>query len=124
MIETPYEGTFFGALDLGGDALLAYGLRGNAWRSGDAGESWEPVELGQPNSITSSLSLANGALLLADEGGRLLRSDDGGQSFVPLPTTAGAGLTGMIETRDGALVLSGARGLVRVESGAIALGAE
>lgn len=124
VIETPYEGTFFGALDLRGNALLAYGLRGNAWRSGDAGESWEPLKMGQPNSITSSLSLANGALLLADEGGRLLRSNDGGQHFVLLPTEAGTSITGMVETRDGVLVLSGAHGLVRVEADAIALGAE
>lgn len=124
VIETPYEGTFFGALELRGDALLAYGLRGNAWRSDDAGASWEQVELGQPNTVTTSLQLADGALLLADEGGRLLRSDNAGRSFVSLPVSGGTGITGMTETADGALVLSGARGLARIESSAIALGAE
>lgn len=124
LIETPYEGTFFGALDLPGDGLLAYGLRGNAWRSDDGGESWGPVDMDQPNSITASLRLAHGALLLADEGGRLLRSNDGGQRFSVLPAKVGFSITGMAETYDGALVLSGPRGLVRVEADVIARRAE
>lgn len=123
-IRTPYAGTFFGALELGGDALLAYGLRGNVWRSGDGGASWQQVEVGQPVTLSAAWRLQGGALLLADEGGRLLLSSDGGRHFAALAVQPGTGLTGMVEAADGALILSGARGLGRVESTALAVGGQ
>ncbi|NMY65590.1 glycosyl hydrolase [Pseudomonas sp. WS 5018] len=119
LVETPYAGTFFGALALDGDALLAFGLRGNAWRSADGGASWTRVELGQPNTLSAGLILDGGSLLLADEGGRLLRSTDAGRHFAALAFQPGTGLTGIAEAVDGALIISSARGLTRVEPGAI-----
>jgi len=38
-VTAPYDGTFFGVLGLGNGQLVAYGLRGNAYWSADAGDS-------------------------------------------------------------------------------------
>lgn len=112
-LQTPYAGTFFGALGLGGQGVLAYGLRGNAWR-GD-GANWTQVELAQPVTLTAGLKLTDGAVLLADESGRLLRGDAAASRFTPLAVSLPTGLTSMVQAADGALVVSGTRGLSRVE---------
>ena len=41
IIESPYEGTFFGATELGSGELYLYGLRGNIYRTLDKGQSWQ-----------------------------------------------------------------------------------
>ena len=114
-LQTPYAGTFFGALEVADGALLAYGLRGNVWRSADGGASWNRIELAQPVTLSAGLRLADGSLLLADESGRLLRGDAAATRFAPLATALPTGLTGMVQAADGALIVSGARGASRVE---------
>lgn len=114
-IPTPYTGTYFGVLALDADTLLAFGLRGNVWRSHDSGQSWAQVSIDQEITISAGRLLSDGSVVLADESGRVLRSTDGARNFVALPDHPGSGLTGMVETADGDLVFSGARGLARVE---------
>ena len=58
-LPSPYEGSFFGVLPLDGEALLAYGLRGNLYRSENAGASWQ--------------KLASGTLAMLDGAARLVR---------------------------------------------------
>lgn len=115
-VESPYEGTFFGLLGLQGGGLLAFGLKGNAWRSGAGLDDWQRVDLGADVTVTAGLRLADGSLLLGDEGGRLLRSTDEGASFAPLGTTGGSGLTAVRQAADGSLVVAGPRGNHRIDS--------
>jgi len=122
VIETPYEGTFFGALDLPDGALLAFGLRGNVWRSADGGIDWERIDLRQSVTISAGHRMSDGALLLGDESGRLLRSTDNGQHFEALAVQASTGLSDIAEAADGALIISGARGLARIQPDVIAVG--
>jgi photosystem II stability/assembly factor-like uncharacterized protein len=113
-IKTPYAGTFFGVLEAGQGQLIAYGLRGNAWRSSADG-AWARVDLGQAATLTGGATLADGHLLLADEGGRLFHGAADGSSFTVLKQVPLPGLTGLVQTADGALVLAGQRGARRVE---------
>jgi photosystem II stability/assembly factor-like uncharacterized protein len=47
--RSPYEGSLFGVIGTAQpNTLLAYGLRGNLFRSTDFGDSWQPIELGRP----------------------------------------------------------------------------
>ena len=62
-------------------ALVAYGLRGNAWRSTDQGASWARLDTGLQASISAALELDGGELALLAQTGELLRSRDGGSSF-------------------------------------------
>lgn len=115
-VDTPYPGTFFGALALDQDTILAYGLRGNVWRSADAGASWTQIPIDQEITITGGTQLGDGAIVLADESGRLLRSDDQGHRFRALEAKAPSAVTALVQVEDGALVLSGARGPSRVDA--------
>src|SRR6266403_1988295 len=45
-LPSPYQGSFFGVLLVAGDAVLAYGLRGNLFSSQDAGRGWQRIETG------------------------------------------------------------------------------
>lgn len=118
-LQTPYAGTFFGAVLVDHERLLAFGLRGNAWLTEDAGLTWTQVPIDQEITLTTGARLPDGSVVLADESGRLLRSTDGARSFRALPLPAATGLTGFALAADGALVVAGARGLARVEQNRI-----
>lgn len=109
-VEFPGKGTLFGVLSTSsGNVLLAHGLKGNAYRSTDAGKSWDKVNM-PPVSLVAGLRLANGHWVLADESGQLHRSDDEGQHFKPVPLSHPTVLAGLVEASNGTLVGSGARG--------------
>ncbi len=42
-LASPYKGSFFGITATAGGSLIAYGLRGYAWRSDDRGEHWTRI---------------------------------------------------------------------------------
>jgi photosystem II stability/assembly factor-like uncharacterized protein len=113
-MTTPYEGSWFGLLSKPG-LLLAYGMRGTAWRSRDGGQVWEASDTGVSASITAGQVLPDGRLLLCSQAGDLLLSDDEGAHFRRLALKQAASCTGVAAAGD-AIVLTGPRG-VRVEKG-------
>lgn len=115
-VESPYEGTFFGLLALDDGGVLAFGLKGNAWRGAAGLADWQRIELGAEATVTAGLRLADGSLILGDEGGRLLRSSDQGASFKALDTMGDTGLTALVAAGDGTLVAAGPRGNSRLDS--------
>ncbi len=106
---TPYRGTYFGLAGQG-DALLVYGLRGNAYRSTDRGASWNKVETGLQVGLTASALAPDGRLLLVSQAGQVLVSADAGATFARLPTPPGGPVSAALAA-DGQLVLGGVRGL-------------
>jgi len=114
-LQTPYEGSWFGLLSKPG-LVLAYGMRGTAFRSRDGGASWEAVETGVSASITAGQVLADGRLLLCSQAGDVLVSDDDGAHFRRLDVKQPMSWTG-VAVSGKSLVLTGLRG-VRVEKGA------
>ena len=46
LLPAPYTGSFFGAVAAPDNAVIAFGMRGNAWRTRDRGASWQRVDLG------------------------------------------------------------------------------
>lgn len=117
-VATPYAGTWFGVLAGRDGSLLAYGLRGNAYRSADRGDTWERVEL-PPVSLSGGAVMGDGRLILANEAGQLFESTDGGRSFAERAVPEAFPFTGAAQASDGGLVLSGVRGLVRLAAGAV-----
>ena len=111
-LQTPYEGSYFGLLTKPG-LVLAYGLRGTAYRSRDGGQNWEAADTGITASITAGQVLPDGRLLLCSMAGDVLMSDDDGAHFRRLTLKTPMPCTGLAVSGD-ALVLSGLRG-VRVE---------
>ncbi len=115
-LSTPYPGSYFGVLTMPGGAVLIYGLRGNAFWSGDRGESWQLVETGVPVSVTAGSVLADGTVVLTTQAGVALASRDHGRTFAPLPLEAPSPFADLTQAADGSLVLVGMRGVTRVES--------
>lgn len=113
-VSTPYEGSFFGVTGMGEKRFLVFGMRGNAFVTGDAGASWTRAETGGSTaSFNAAALLSGGALALGDQAGRVYLSGDGGRKFIPVPY-AGGPVTGMVEAADGALVLASLAGVARI----------
>ena len=111
-LQTPYEGSYFGLLTKPG-LVLAYGLRGTAYRSLDGGQTWEAADTGIATSITAGQVMADGRLLLSSQAGDVLVSDDDGAHFRRLEMKSPMSYTGLAVSGD-AVILTGLRG-VRVE---------
>jgi len=108
-VDTGYSGSFFGLLDAG-EALIAYGMRGNAVISRDGGSHWSPLQSGLQASITASAKGADGSLWLADQMGHVGVSRDGGRRFAEVKLPFNMPLAA-IHVTPTTLVLAGARGV-------------
>jgi photosystem II stability/assembly factor-like uncharacterized protein len=80
-MTTPYQGTFFGIT--GNDtSVLAFGMRGNTYRSTDRGASWHKIETGVAVGLTGSAVAEDGRIILVSQAGNVLVSKDGSASFI------------------------------------------
>ncbi|BAN48143.1 YCF48-related protein [Metapseudomonas resinovorans] len=109
-LTSPYEGSFFG-ISVQPGLVLAYGLRGNAYRSNDQGASWSQVKTGLNSAITASASDGQGHLYLFGQTGQALASTDQGASFKPLDIGQPVPVYGALASMDGGLLLVGPRGV-------------
>jgi photosystem II stability/assembly factor-like uncharacterized protein len=111
-LASPYKGSFFGLFAARSGTLVAYGLRGNAFRSADEGRSWDKIETGAPASISTAAELSGGALALLTQTGQVLVSRDDARTFtaLALPPTA-APTSALAPGNAGTLVLASLRGL-------------
>ena len=109
-VDVPYQGTLLG---VAGDdtVVLVFGLRGNVYRSDDAGKTWAKVDAGLPATIVGGVALPGNGFVLADVSGRLSVSSDGARSFKPLTLPPSMMLAGLTDAGDGQLALVGARGV-------------
>ncbi len=82
-IQTPYDGSFWGGMVLQTDALLIWGMRGNAFISTDSGTSWQKANTNNDRSITGGIQLADGRVVLTGLSGLVLVSQDNGSNFKP-----------------------------------------
>lgn len=71
-LRIPYEGSLFGALPVGQNGALVYGLRGNVLRSDDVRSgSWTPVDLGSVLSVYGGTQMPNGTIVLVGADGAI-----------------------------------------------------
>jgi len=111
-LESPYEGSFFGALNDTEDELLIFGLRGHLYRSGDAGENWEEVDLATRAMLTDATRIRDGRTVIVGLEGMVLIEREHGFQEYQLPSRAG--LTAAVAVDEQTLVLAGDAGLSRV----------
>lgn len=119
--ESPYAGSFFGALAAADSGLIVFGLKGNIFRSMDEGESWTLVNTGDQRTLLAGITRADGRIVLVGSAGAVLSSDDHGASFTAIPTTGNRVYSGVTETADGKLLLVGFGGVSSIEGAASAL---
>ena len=113
-IKTPYSGTFFGITGKPG-ALVAFGMRGNVYRSRDAGQRWDKVETGIPAGLLGGTVTDEGKIVLVSQGGQVLVSSDDAQSFAQVKVDQPSPAAGVAAIDNTTLALVGVRG-VRVQT--------
>jgi len=114
-LKVDYTGSFFGVAAANA-SVLAFGLRGNVYRSDDAGASWVKVEAGLPSAVVAAVRTARDATLLADAGGRVAITEDGGRRFTKVPLKQSAPMAGLAEAGEGRLAFAGPRGVAVTET--------
>jgi photosystem II stability/assembly factor-like uncharacterized protein len=113
-VPTDYEGSFFGVLPLGSNAVLAYGLRGRVYRSEGAEISWQPIALGQPALIMTGVKLKSGVIVLAGQARAFFVSKDNGHTFAAWQPGLVTAVAELLEAPDGALLAFGEAGVTRL----------
>lgn len=119
-MESPYKGSWFGGLMTKGGAMLIYGMRGNVYRSDNAGTSWAKIEVGGQQSLMNGRVLADGRILLIGINGKIVMSSDDGLTFVPVKAAVRQSLAQAWRLTDGKLLLVGEGGIAKVELPALA----
>ncbi|WP_424192010.1 WD40/YVTN/BNR-like repeat-containing protein [Ampullimonas aquatilis] len=110
VINTPYQGTYFGVL-AAGENLIAFGMRGNAYWSSDKGLSWQKCDSPVTNTLTAGVRMSDGHVVLVDDGGNVLISKDSGKHFTKSELPKVTPLSAAIETTNGQLLFAGVRGI-------------
>lgn len=109
-VDLPYNGSLFGIVG-NKAAAIAFGLRGNVFRTTNAGKSWQKVETEIGSALTAGCVAADGRIFLVSQTADILVSTDDGLTFsrkkMEKPMSAGA----VIALQNGGLLVAGTRGL-------------
>lgn len=108
-LNTGYQGSFFGIIGTS-RALIAYGLRGNAWRSTDKGVTWAKVDTDVENTLTGATILADQRIALVSQGGALLLGDSSGDHFQPVSLSRNVPFANVLAAGKGSVIIVGALG--------------
>ena len=120
-LDTGYKGSFFTAELPSPTEMLVGGLRGNLWRTTDAGASWTHIAVPTPVSLTASARRPDGGVLFFDQAGSAYSVHDG-QAIrlgAALPPVNGA-----ISLDDGGLLVLSFKGAVPLPAAVLRAGTE
>lgn len=95
-IQSPYDGSYFGALALADGKMLIYGMNGHVFISADAGTSWSEIRTTTEQFLLDATLLADGRVLIAGAGGTLLFVDPQAASVQVTHRADGAGITAVL----------------------------
>ncbi|MBI5485576.1 MAG: glycosyl hydrolase [Deltaproteobacteria bacterium] len=112
--KTPYNGTFFGITGKAG-AVVAFGLRGNVFRSSNGAGVWQKVETGVQAGLTAATITGDGKIVLVSQNGDVLVSSDNGASFKPVKVEKPIFATSVAAINNDTLLIAGLRG-VQIQS--------
>jgi len=114
-LNPDYRGSFFSVAGTGEkDEVLAFGLKGNIWRS-DGGDEWESVESGTQSTLNSASVNEDGEIAIVGNEGRIVYSDDGGESFSTHTRSSRHAYVGVSLVPDEGLLLVGEKGALRTD---------
>lgn len=116
-MPTPYQGSYFGIIG-SPRAVIVFGLRGNAYRSIDAGRSWQKVTTGLQVGLTAGALLPDARFALISQAGQVLLSADDGASFQVTKQAASGPTSAVAVGVADQLILAGVRG-VRIQALAV-----
>lgn len=82
VIDSPYEGSFFGLVGLSNKgAGLAFGLRGNLFRTDNGGFKWRKLDSNTQDSLMSGSYDGGNKVSITGNAGVVIVSKDGGKTF-------------------------------------------
>lgn len=113
-LSTPWEGSFFTCLRTDDGSVIMGGLRGNVFRTEDAGKTFIRVKKPESSAIVDSIVLSDGRVLLAGQGGDMLVSSDNGKTFSRLPIRGIERIHSVAEGAEGELLIAGPNGIQTV----------
>lgn len=110
-IETGYPGSLFGIAGHA-DVMLAYGLKGTLYRSGDRGASWHAVPTPLHGAVTDAAWVPDRqAFALVTAAAEAVLYDPVANTFAPLRVDRPSVFTGVHVLPDDAILLSGLDGM-------------
>jgi photosystem II stability/assembly factor-like uncharacterized protein len=112
-LPTPYEGSFFGSLELADGRLLIHGLRGHAFVS-TSDKGWTEVPTPTPSLLACSLRLADSRLLLAGQARCWLVGSGTPLTFKAWTPSLTSGVSALLQTRNGDILAFGEAGITRL----------
>jgi photosystem II stability/assembly factor-like uncharacterized protein len=112
--SVPWEGSFFTSQDTADDAIVVGGLRGQMFRTRDAGDTWTVVKKPPTSSIVDSTRLEDGRLVFVGIAGEILTSNDNGNSFTRLPVSSGGRIYAVEAGPGESLIVGGPGGIAKV----------
>lgn len=116
--ESPYPGSYFGALQADDDSWLAYGMRGSVYRSTDRGATWEKIEIGTTTSLNGGCVRSDGRIVLVGNAGLVVESSDNMQSVEVRWSPESRGFSDVVEVQ-GKLVVVGEGGVEVLDTAAL-----
>lgn len=114
-IPTPYEGSFYGIAPISNSTLLAYGLRGHAYRSSDDGAHWDLIAVPEPVMLATAASTSGTVIWFAGQARTLLTSRDGGKTMVKSDGAPATAIAELVPLAPGLLLAFGEAGVTRLE---------
>lgn len=111
VLNSPYEGSFFGVRYFESGELFVYGLRGNLYRSTDLGQSWDKIETSVITNIFDCTEINGGDLVFVGGSGTLLKMGKRDKRTERLPYRHFDTLVSIERIRDGELLLFGSSGV-------------
>ena len=111
-IDSPYDGSFYGILPLDAHTLIAHGLRGRIYSSGDDGSSWNLVPIDQRTLIATAVKLPDGAVLFAGQSRAWFIGRDDAKSVSPWPAPFATAVAQLLVLPDGSILALGEAGAV------------
>ena len=101
--------------------LLAYGLRGNLFRSVDRGDSWESLDAGTVVTLMNGTLLRDGTVVLVGQGGTILTRAPGESAFSLARNPDRRVISGLEQLTDDNVLLVGLGGVRTVNASGAAL---
>ncbi|SEF90633.1 WD40/YVTN/BNR-like repeat-containing protein [Marinobacterium lutimaris] len=111
LLDSPYDGSFFGITGNDRGRIIAFGLRGNAFQSDDWGDSWETIETGVDSTLFSGAMLADGSAVLVGAAGVSLHLDAEGQVIATDRDPARLPQSKVLVSEQKELLIAGAHGV-------------
>jgi len=108
---SPYDGSFFGVMNLSNDIQLAFGLRGNLARSDNFGSSWRLVDTHTQQTLMGATDHLGRIAYIVGNGGVFLKGIDSGRKWESKTRDDRSSASAVIETRKGDFVMVGENGV-------------